>query len=79
MKIKVRIFGYLRTFCDQKTSDEIAIDLPDNSTTHNLLQALFIPEKEDVMIVVNNVSIPKGNRVLEHQDEVLIYPFLGGG
>ncbi len=79
MKVRVRVFGYLRTFCSRKTSEEFIVDVPQGSTVQDLLIRQEIPAMEDVMVVVNNVTVSKGGHALQEQDSVLIYPFLGGG
>jgi molybdopterin converting factor small subunit len=79
MKVTVRVFGYLRTYCNRTSSEAFTVELPERSSAQNLLNELEIPEKEDIMVVVNNVTLPGRDRALDEGDLVLLYPFLGGG
>jgi len=79
MKLTVRVFGYLRTLCDRHTSQAFVLELPNKSTARDVLALLGIPETEDVMMVVNNATVSDRDQELENHDEVLVYPFLGGG
>lgn len=79
MKVTVRIFGYLRTYGNRRNSEEFTVDLQAQATAQDLLRALAIPEKEDVVVVINNIAAPTRSQVLQEHDIVLVYPFLGGG
>ena len=79
MKVTVRVFGYLRTYCNRTSSEAFTVDLPERSSAQDLLNELEIPEKEDIMVVVNNVTVRKRDHVINEHDSVLLYPFLGGG
>jgi len=79
MMVKLRLFGYLRQFCSRETSKEFEFELPDRSTGKDLLALLGFPEKEDVILVINNVCNQERGKRLKENDEVLIYPYLGGG
>jgi sulfur carrier protein ThiS len=79
MKVSVRVFGYLRTYCNRESSEEFTVELPEKSSAQDLLMELEVPEKEDIVVVVNNVTLQKRDRVLHEKDSVLLYPFLGGG
>lgn len=78
MKVRVKVFGYLRRYCNQESSREFAVPLPENATAKDLLESLSIPENEEMILLINNAYSQK-ERALQENDEVLVYPFIGGG
>lgn len=75
----VRVFGYLKKYCQQDASQALEYFLPEPATGQDLLELLGIPAKEDLILVVNNGNA-RGKEILLHEDdEVSIYPYLGGG
>ena len=75
MKIKVKYFAGFRTLKKRK---EDSIELPENTTVFHLLKQLDIPGDEGKFVLIN------GNResekyVLKKDDEVGIFPLIGGG
>jgi len=79
MMVKVRVFGYLKKYCNRETSKPFECVLPEHATGKDLLTLLGFPAEEDLILVVNNVNAQKKEILLHEQDEVFIYPYLGGG
>ncbi len=77
--VKVRVFGYLKKYCNRETSKPFECVLPEHTTGKELLELLEFPAKEDMILVINNVTAQKKETLLHENDEVLIYPYLGGG
>jgi len=79
MMIKVRVFGYLKKYCHRDASQALECVLPEPATGKDLLDLLGIPPTEDLILMVNNGNA-RGKEILLHEDdEISIYPYLGGG
>ena len=79
MIVTVRIFGYLRKYCNPEASKGFEITLPDCGTAQDLLDALGIPENEEKIVLVNDAYTHDKKISLNDKDAVSIYPYVGGG
>jgi sulfur carrier protein ThiS len=92
MIVNVRLFGDLRTYCKQVLLEkkELKFTVPENSTPKTLLELLGIPEKEEIILIINprkkekilsNNEIYRARKEIELKDDdiIWIYSFLEGG
>jgi hypothetical protein len=79
MNVNVRVLGYLGKYCGMLGKDERSVDLPRHATARELLVLLGIPEKENLLFLVNGKVNADKEMALVADDTVWIYPFVGGG
>ncbi len=75
LKIKVKYFAGFRTITGKK---EEKIEIPQKTTISRLLEKLKIPGGEKKLILINGNRQPD-NYHLKENDEVSIFPPIGGG
>jgi sulfur-carrier protein len=79
MRVKVKLFATLASFSsDVQPGTPFDIDLPESATVENLVEKLGIPAEETKITFVNGL-IRDINWVLNQDDEVGIFPPIGGG
>ena len=79
MTVQVRVFGYLNRYCEAFGRHERFVTLPEHSTAGDLLILLNIPEKEDLLLFVNQTIHLQKQIRLSQGDTVWIYPLLCEG
>ena len=75
MKIKVKYFAGFRKIKGKK---EEIVDITENTTIHHLLEQLQIPGDEGKFVLINGIRKPV-EYVLKEEDEVGVFPLIGGG
>ncbi len=73
----MKLYGILEKYSKEK-GRKVAINLPGNSNTGELMSALSIP-KERVTIVLVNGEPAGQNHSLKEGDEVELFPPVSGG
>jgi molybdopterin synthase sulfur carrier subunit len=77
--IQVKLFATLRQrYPGLGIGEPMTVELPENTTTGQLLAHLQIPDEQVKIVFVNNV-IRDRNHPLADGDEVGIFPPVGGG
>jgi molybdopterin converting factor small subunit len=78
MKVKVRVFGYLRNYISSNTK-EIEVEIDQQSDLLDLFEFLGIPEKELEfnILLINGRNFPK-HKKLSEGDIVSIIPLADG-
>lgn len=79
MKVKVRVFGYLKKYLSSD-SEEIEVDIEQQSNLTDLLQILGIPETELEfnLLLINGFNVKKDEE-LKEGDIVSLVHLVGGG
>ncbi len=79
MRIKVRVFTKLAEYVpEHEPGETFVIDLPENEDMTGLLRQLGIPAEEAKIIMVNGrARLP--DHILHTDDEVALFPPIGGG
>jgi molybdopterin converting factor small subunit len=79
MKVHVRVFATLRDHVENYTSGStIEIELPAEATLDDLVKHLKLPQ-EEVNVIFVNARAQSLSYVLSPDDEVGIFPKIGGG
>ncbi len=80
MIVKVKLFATLRRYGppDVKLGENFPVILDESSDINRLLKKLKIPEDQAKIIMING-NISKRQEILKEEDEVAIFPPVGGG
>ena len=80
MIVKVKLFATLRRYGppDVKLGENFPVILDESSDINQLLNKLKIP-KDQAKIIMINGNISKRQEMLKEEDEVAIFPPVGGG
>ncbi len=79
MRVRVKMFATLgRSLCGQEPGDRFPVEIPEGSTIADLLHRLDLPQGE-VKVTFVNARIRPLNWMLQPEDEVGIFPPIGGG
>jgi sulfur-carrier protein len=79
MKIKIRLFTKLAEYVPEREPGKtFEFDLPESGSVASLITRLHIPAEEAKIIMVNGRAKPP-EYVLDENDEVAIFPPIGGG
>lgn len=79
MLVRVKLFATLGShMADVPPGTPVSVELPDEATVRDLIDALGLPPAEVRMVFVNGRARPE-HHVLEHGDEIGIFPPVGGG
>ena len=79
MLVRVKLFATLGShLADVPPGTPFNMELPDEATVQDLVATLELPAAEVKVVFVNGRARPL-DYVLEHDDEVGIFPPVGGG
>ncbi len=79
MRVRVKVFATLREYVpNQRPGSPFEIELPDGATLDDLVKQLHLPQEEVKVTFVNARAQPL-SYVLNADDEVGIFPPIGGG
>ncbi len=79
MHLRVKLFATLRSYrAETEPGVPFALEVQEGSTVADLIRTLRLPE-EDVRIIFVNGRARPPNWVLENDDEVGMFPPVGGG
>jgi molybdopterin synthase sulfur carrier subunit len=79
MRVKVKLYATLvRYKVGEQAGKSFEVELPERATLQNLIACLEIPPEETRITFVNGIVESPG-RVLKNEDEVGIFPPIGGG
>lgn len=80
MKINLKLFASLTAYSPEKglSGSRFQVDLPEGATLLDLTRQLDIPDTEVKISFVNN-TIRESDWILHENDEVGIFPPVGGG
>ena len=79
MRVRARLFATLRAYLPEAAADHaLEVDLPEGATMADLLDRLGLPEQE-VKVTFVNGRIRSGDWILQPDDEVGVFPPIGGG
>jgi sulfur carrier protein ThiS len=79
MRVCVRLYATLRAYLPKATSGaKTALEVPEGATLGDLLAQLGLPQNEVKVTFVNGRARPL-NWVLQPEDEVGVFPPIGGG
>jgi molybdopterin converting factor small subunit len=79
MRLRVKLFASLTRYRDNLFSGTpFEIDLPEGATVADLQRALLIPDQEVKFTFVNGLAQSE-DYVLKDNDEMGIFPLIGGG
>lgn len=79
MLVRVKLFATLGSRrADVPPGTPFSVELPDEATVQDLVDALELPSAEVHLVFVNGRARPF-NYTLEHDDEVGMFPPVGGG
>jgi molybdopterin converting factor small subunit len=77
--VNVRVYSALNHYVNNQDSHKwFKFDIIDGSTVAKLINALNIPEKE-VMVLKVNDEIKNADYVIQANDSIELYPRLAGG
>ncbi len=77
MRVEVRLYATLRKYAP--TSQEVPfVELVEGTTLNGLLQALRVPQDQEVVVLVNGRPA-KPDSVLREGDRVVMFPPVTGG
>jgi molybdopterin converting factor small subunit len=81
MKVKVKLFATLRNKAPRKLQigEAFSLTVTDNCKIKDLLELLEITEEEAKIILVNHETVRDYNQSLKAEDEISIFPPVGGG
>ena len=81
MRIHVKLFATLRERGPEglDIGEAFTVSLKENSTVNDLLNYLGITIKEAKIIMINHNSIMSYDEPLHENDEISIFPPVGGG
>jgi len=74
--MKIKIFGGLRNFTDNKSIVEIEID--SEKTVKEIIDILKIPQNYVFIVAKGGKAIKKETKV-RNEDEIVITPYISGG
>ena len=75
MEIRIKLMGVLR----DKTPEGGALQMSENGTIRDALEALEIPSEIAQTFTVNGQLSHDHSRVLSNSDELTVFPPVGGG
>lgn len=75
MEIQVKLMGALKA----KSPPENRIEIPENSTINDVLQALDIESRQVQIVMVNDKPQPDRSRTVQPGDELTVLAPVGGG
>ncbi len=79
MQVQARLFATLRNHLPEDATDHTTqVELPEGATVEDLLEKLELPKDEVRVTMVNGRARPR-EWELEPDDEVGIFPAVGGG
>jgi molybdopterin synthase sulfur carrier subunit len=79
MRVTVKLFATLIRFKDDSRAGKpFDMELPEGSTTQDLIDALKIPAEETHVVFINNIIEEPQSR-LKDGDVVGLFPPVGGG
>lgn len=79
MRVRVKLFATLTKFTPgREPGVPFVTEIPDGSTLADLMAHLKLPEEEVKLLFVNGRSQPAGSN-LKNNDDVGIFPPIGGG
>jgi molybdopterin converting factor small subunit len=79
LNVKVRLHATLRKITPEGPQNRLTVDLPDNATVADLLQALEVEASPDhVMALIGNRRV-EPDHPLNGSDEVQLFPPISGG
>jgi molybdopterin converting factor small subunit len=79
MHVRVKLFASLRRFAGGAASGTpLDVELPDDATLSDLYQTLHLPPDEIKLAYVNG-RVQSADWQLQSEDEVGIFPPVGGG
>ncbi|MBC7259114.1 MAG: MoaD/ThiS family protein [Chloroflexi bacterium] len=79
MRVHVKLFaGLSRYLAGRPSGNPVDVELPDGATLETLIRELGLPPDEVRVIFVNGRAQPL-NFALNNDDEVGIFPPIGGG
>lgn len=78
MQVHIRLFSRLREHLPREARGEAAVEVPEAATLADLLAHLGIAERVK-LISVNGQRETDLGRVLQHGDQVRIFPIVVGG
>lgn len=81
MEIKVLVFARLRELFD---ADEVVLSLPKGATAQDVLDAMIaaqpsLNDSRKALHVAVNQDIAEASRVILEDDEIALFPPVGGG
>ncbi|MHA1968607.1 MAG: MoaD/ThiS family protein [Candidatus Hodarchaeales archaeon] len=81
INIHVKLFATLRDYGPKNLGigESFTFGLSDSSNILNLLEKLRIPKEHAKIVIVNGNITNDHNSVLEENDEISIFPPVGGG
>ncbi len=79
MIVHVRLFAMLRRhYPDVGLGESMPVELPDGTTTDQLIERLRLPVDQVKIVFVNNI-VQREPYILHDGDQVGIFPPVGGG
>ena len=79
MHVTVKLFASFRQYLpDDAENNACRYKMSDSSTVEQLAAALNIPEKTPKLVLINGRHSP-GDRMLQEDDVVSMFPPIGGG
>lgn len=80
MVIEVKIFGYLKRYCQKNDSKRLLLEIPEGTNICNLFDIVGIPKNEHVIVSINDKYFHNYKDIkLKNSDKILICPTISGG
>jgi sulfur carrier protein ThiS len=83
MNIKLRLYATLRSYLPPDSEgSQVSLDLPEGATIPEALAVLDVPIGLAHIVLINNRHVLRGDittRRLLDQDELAVFPAIGGG
>lgn len=88
MRITLKVFAMLgdhlptETDGQRRAGNELTVDVPDGTSVQEVIDRFNLPSRLVHLVLVNGVYVSPGvcaGRVLNADDEVAIWPPIGGG